>query len=206
MNFIVRPSRADEWQVLKHLRISALTQDPDAFGPTAQEALTFDDGYWQRFAAYFESSWRHMFIALTEQHSGEASRDSASENASENGPVGRHVHTHSRPPTKSIADACGLISAVVDRERSGHLGAFWVDPRTRGSGLGAKLFDAALLWLENDLHCPRVELSVTEGNEQAEAMYRRRGFTRSGKFESLREGSRLRNVYMTKIVGPHQSI
>ena len=180
MNFIVRPSRADEWQVLKHLRISALTRDPKAFGPTADEALTFDDAYWQRFATYFASQWRQLFIAVTPPDLIEA---------------------HRSDNEIRFDDFYGLISAVVDREGTGHLGAFWVDPRTRGTGLGAKLFDAALDWLESDLHCPRIELSVTEGNDQAEAMYRRRGFSRGGKFEPLREGSTLRNVHMMKTLG-----
>ena len=183
MSFTIRAACAVEWQVLKHLRISALIEAPDAFGPTAEAALRFDDAYWQRFAAYFDSRWRHMFIAISDS-SGEHAADSLT-------------------PTGHVAEtdhAAGLISAVRERDGTGHLGAFWVAPHTRGTGLGAHLFDAALSWLERDLRCPRVELSVTEGNEQAEAMYGRRGFARSGRFEPLREGSPLRNVYMSKVV------
>ena len=189
----IRPARAAEWQLLKHLRISALTQAPDAFGPTAEEARAFDDQYWQRFAAYFESPWRHMFIAVpADAEPGAMPDQTGSKNAAETAAVNPHAIPDD--------DAFGLISAGRERDGTGHLGAFWVDPRSRGTGLGARLFDAALAWLEHDLHCARVELSVTEGNEQAEAMYRRRGFARSGRFEPLREGSPLRNVYMTKVV------
>ena len=197
MSFTIRPARAAQWQLLKYLRISALTEAPDAFGPTAAEALSFDDAYWQRFAQYFESPWRHMFIALTDDTALSAGShdlpgDFVSKNADRN--------TGMTPHEFAAGDACGLISAGRERDGTGHLGAFWVDPRSRGTGLGARLFDAALAWLEVELRCPRVELSVTQGNDQAEAMYRRRGFARSGRFEPLREGSALRNVYMAKDV------
>ena len=190
-SFRVRPANADEWRVLKHLRISALTHDPDAFGPTAAEARMFDDEYWQRFAAYFASPWRQMFIAVNEPAPLARSASALDTAATAAATAQRSIN---------VDDSYGLLSAVSDRELTGHLGAFWIDPRARGTGLGATLFDAALSWLENDLRCPRVELSVTEGNDQAEAMYRRRGFPRSGRFEPLREGSALRNVFMTKII------
>lgn len=163
MQFTVRPLRADEGATLRLLRMSALTESPDAFGPTAEEARTHDDAYWQRGAMRFQTPHQRMYIALEHEH-----------------PV-------------------GLISAVRDRDNVGHLGAFWVDPRTRGTGLGAQLFDTALAWLEEE-GCTRVELSVTEGNEQAEAMYARRGFGRTGKIEPLRDGSPLGNVFMEKVV------
>ena len=187
MHCTIRPARASEWQLLKRLRIAALTQAPDAFGPTVAAAMTFDDEYWQGFARYFESPWRHMFIAAINDQE-------VSENADESPQV-----TSAAAPAH---DALGLISAGRERDGTGHLGAFWVDPRSRGTGLGARLFDTALRWLEQDLHCARVELSVTEGNEQAEAMYRRRGFARSGRIEPLRPGSALRNIYMTKKAAP----
>ena len=139
---------------------------------------------------WIESPWRQLFIALAQLDTAAERSASSNENADKKRPASDH--------NVRIEDAYGLISAVVDRERTGHLGAFWVDPRARGTGLGARLFDAALGWLENDVHCPLVALSVTEGNEQAEAMYRRRGFARSGRFEPLRVGSSLRDVYMTK--------
>ena len=112
-----------------------------------------------------------------------------------------HAHpTHNDSVSDDSAtndDATGLISAVRDRAGIGHLGAFWVDPRARGTGLGAQLFDAAMHWLEH-IQCSSLELSVTEGNDAAEAMYRRRGFARDGRTEPLRAGSVLRNIYMVK--------
>jgi len=43
----IRPLEGHEWQTLKALRIAALTESPDAFGPTAAEAASQPDDYWQ---------------------------------------------------------------------------------------------------------------------------------------------------------------
>jgi ribosomal protein S18 acetylase RimI-like enzyme len=43
----IRPLRAEEWRVLKDLRIRALDDAPDAFGPTAAEARAEPDAYWR---------------------------------------------------------------------------------------------------------------------------------------------------------------
>lgn len=44
------PLAADEGPLLQRLRIAALTESPDAFSPTAAEARSHDDAYWQRAA------------------------------------------------------------------------------------------------------------------------------------------------------------
>ncbi len=41
---------ADQWLDLKRLRIAALTESPDAFSPTAEDARARDEDYWQRAA------------------------------------------------------------------------------------------------------------------------------------------------------------
>lgn len=92
---------------------------------------------------------------------------------------------------------CGLVSAVLGEDGAGHLGAMWVAPAERGSGLGARLFDTACSWL-SEAGARRLELTVTDGNHHAERLYARRGFVRSGVEEPLRDGSPLRNVQMVK--------
>jgi ribosomal protein S18 acetylase RimI-like enzyme len=46
----IEPLCAEQWRDLKRLRIAALTDAPDAFAPTAAEACSHDDAYWQRAA------------------------------------------------------------------------------------------------------------------------------------------------------------
>jgi ribosomal protein S18 acetylase RimI-like enzyme len=157
----IRPLLASEWQVLKDLRIRALTDAPDAFGPTAQDAGSQPDDYWQRGAQRSAKGDQRLFIAC----SGE--------------------------------DPVGLVSAVRDPEAAGHIGAMWVDPRARGSGLGRRLLEVACDWL-GKRGCARLVLSVTDGNARAESLYASVGFERTGETEPLRAGSSLRNAKMEK--------
>jgi ribosomal protein S18 acetylase RimI-like enzyme len=151
---------AGQWRDLKRLRIAALTEAPDAFAPTAAEAESHDDAYWQRAAerAAGSESFR-LFVAR---------RDGA---------------------------GFGLASAQCDAAGTGHIGAMWLDPELRGGGVGARLFDAAVVFLRG-CGCDAIELSVTETNANAIALYRSRGFELTGEWAPLRPGSPLRNLKM----------
>jgi ribosomal protein S18 acetylase RimI-like enzyme len=91
--------------------------------------------------------------------------------------------------------ALGLASAQRDEAGIGHIGAMWVDPLLRGAGVGARLLDAAVAFLEQR-GCLTIELSVTETNVHAIALYRSRGFELTGDWAPLRPGSPLRNLTM----------
>jgi ribosomal protein S18 acetylase RimI-like enzyme len=67
-------------------------------------------------------------------------------------------------------------------------------------GVGARLFDAVVAHLRK-LGCATIELSVTETNAAAIALYQSRGFALTGKFEPLREGSPLKNLFMRRTNG-----
>jgi ribosomal protein S18 acetylase RimI-like enzyme len=157
---IIEPLRADQWRDLKQLRIAALTESPDAFAPTAEDAQAHDDAYWRRGAARAASS--DDFRLFVARRDGE----------------GR-----------------GLASAQVDAAGVGHIGAMWVDPALRGERVGARLFEAAVAFLR-ERGCASIELSVTETNATAIALYRARGFELTGAWEPLRTGSLLRNLTM----------
>jgi ribosomal protein S18 acetylase RimI-like enzyme len=156
----IEPLMAEQWRDLKRLRIAALTDAPDAFSPTAAEAESQDDAYWQRGAARAADgeSFR-LFVAR---------RDGA---------------------------GLGLASAQCDAAGIGHIGAMWVDPALRGAGVGARLFDAAVAFLKGR-GCHAIELSVTESNVNAIALYTSRGFELTGEWQPLRPGSPLRNLTM----------
>lgn len=55
-NVAITPLGGDEWQLLKHLRIAALTDTPDAFGPTAEHARAQPDSYWQTWAGRLDAA------------------------------------------------------------------------------------------------------------------------------------------------------
>jgi ribosomal protein S18 acetylase RimI-like enzyme len=151
---------AGQWRDLKRLRIAALTESPDSFSPTAEDARSHDDAYWQRGAE--RAAHADGFAMLIVRRDG---------------------------------DGMGLASAQRDAAGVGHIGAMWVDPVLRGQGVGARLFDAVVAHLRG-LGCDTVELSVTETNAPAIALYRSRGFAPTGAFEPLREGSSLKNLFM----------
>lgn len=157
----IRPLEGHEWKLLRELRLRALREAPDAFGPTAAEAESRSDDDWREGAARFAQPNLRLFVARDEAGGG-----------------------------------LGLISAVA-AGHVGHLGAMWVDPAWRGRGVGRRLFAAACDELEA-AGCERIELSVTEGNERAIALYQRFGFALTGRHEPLREGSTLRNLEMAR--------
>jgi ribosomal protein S18 acetylase RimI-like enzyme len=154
------PLTADQWADLKRLRITALTESPDSFSPTAESARAHDDDYWRGGAKRAEEAANfEMFIV------------------------------------RRNGDGLGLASAHRDDAGVGHIGAMWVDPVLRGQGVGARLFDTVVAHLRT-LACATIELSVTETNAAAIALYQSRGFVLTGKFEPLREGSKLANLFM----------
>ncbi|MGE0601732.1 MAG: N-acetyltransferase family protein [Dehalococcoidia bacterium] len=47
----IRALAETDWEILRELRLSALEESPDSFGPTLQSALAQDEAYWRRWAA-----------------------------------------------------------------------------------------------------------------------------------------------------------
>jgi len=160
--FEIAPLREHEWTVLRDLRLRALADAPDAFGPTLADAQAEPDAYWQEGARRFAG---RVLVA--------------------------------RDGSRTI----GLVSAVEDPHHVGHLGAMWVDPATRGRGLGRRLVERACQALRAR-GCQRIELSVTQGNQAAQRLYERFGFACTGESEPLRPGSELRNLTMALVPGP----
>jgi GNAT superfamily N-acetyltransferase len=59
----IAPLRQAEWATLKDLRIRALAESPDAFGPTREQAAREPDAYWQEGARRFATGSQRLFIA-----------------------------------------------------------------------------------------------------------------------------------------------
>jgi ribosomal protein S18 acetylase RimI-like enzyme len=68
------------------------------------------------------------------------------------------------------------------------LTSLWVEPGSRGQGIGDQLVTTVVEWAKA-AGFSQVSLWVTEGNVNAEALYRRNGFMRTGETveEPLRE-------------------
>lgn len=83
----------------------------------------------------------------------------------------------------ALAGPCGLPHADV-RPADGELKRLYVSAKAQGSGVGAKLFEQALAWLERD--GPRtLWVSVWSENHGAQRFYARYGFGMAGEYEFI---------------------
>ncbi len=81
----------------------------------------------------------------------------------------------------ALAGPCGLPHAYAKPE-DGELKRLYLLPRAQNGGWGARLFDAALVWLERD--GPRtIWISVYSQNFGAQRFYARWGFAKVAEYE-----------------------
>ena len=83
----------------------------------------------------------------------------------------------------ALAGPCGLPHEDA-KPTDGELKRLYVSPSAQGGGIGAKLFEQALAWLERD--GPRtLWISVWSENHGAQRFYARYGFEMAGEYEFL---------------------
>lgn len=144
----VRPLEADEWELLRHLRLAALVDSPLAFASSLEREAAFDEKTWR---ARIETS--RYFVATCGEHA-----------------VGIACLIPAHEPD---ADAQGSpVFVRTDLE----LVSMWVEPTSRRRGVGAALAAAARSHAEKE-GATGVVLWVAEGNEAAASFYRSLGFT-----------------------------
>jgi GNAT superfamily N-acetyltransferase len=94
--------------------------------------------------------------------------------------------------TRFVAEVDGEAAGIVSGGESGLEGmaavtTMWVDPNFRRQGVGDLLVKSVLDWARSTGYSG-VVLWVTEGNEQAEKLYERNGFVRTGQVSLVRAG------------------
>ena len=79
-------------------------------------------------------------------------------------------------------------AAAIEGDQPGHaeLVGMWVHPRWRGRGVGDLLVDAVVELAAASRH-RAVSLWVSVGNDRAEALYARHGFTATGATQPIRD-------------------
>ena len=91
-----------------------------------------------------------------------------------------------------LAEVDGVVAGTASRGEGDSIGAaaltaMWVDPRFRQKGLGDLLVRTLIEWAKTHRY-DRLLLWVTEGNENAERLYQRNGFVRTGAAQDVRPG------------------
>ncbi|MEV6165143.1 GNAT family N-acetyltransferase [Streptomyces sp. NPDC052052] len=165
MEHVIRAVRADEWRLVKELRLAAL-QDPVApiaFLETHEQGVAQSDAFWQERA-----------LGASEAGSGEVRQFVAI--AADGRWDGSVTVLIERPDVKArFGDGAQVHQA--------HVVGVFVRPEARGEGLAEELFRAGMDWAWS-LEEPRIErvrLYVHQDNERAAAVYRRIGFVATGQ-------------------------
>lgn len=94
---------------------------------------------------------------------------------------------------RSLQDSPDSFASLYEREVQFQM---WVDPDHRGEGVGRALVQHIIQWAVNR-HVGSLQLSVTQTNLQAIALYQSLGFAPEGALEPLRTGSFLQCQLMT---------
>jgi len=135
----IAPLGRDEWPILKRLRIAALTDAPDAFGPTADHARAQPDAYWQTWASRLDAA-RGLALLVLRVAGEPAGLVSATKDRNGVGhigamwvaPAGRGRHLGSRLLDRGLAfldaSGCRTIELSVTEGNDGPLSLY----RSRG--------------------------------------------------------------------------
>ncbi|MFD7937455.1 GNAT family N-acetyltransferase [Streptomyces sp. NPDC059755] len=159
--YVVRVVRAEEWALVKDLRLLALRDPvaPLAFLETYEAAAVRPDSFWQERAAGAAegAAGVRQFVAEAEDGQWAGTATLLLEEA-------------------GTVDWAGF---PVER-RQGHIVGVYVRDEWRGGGMTRALLDAAVdrAW---ELGAERVRLIVHEKNARAQGAYRKAGFIPSGR-------------------------
>jgi len=84
-----------------------------------------------------------------------------------------------------------------DEPRTAEMVQVWVEPESRGLGLGRRLVDAVVDWAR-ERGVIRLKASVTEGNLAAESLYAAVGFLPTGDQRPLPSTPALREIGLAR--------
>lgn len=168
---LVRELGPEDWEILRDVRLAALSDAPSAFGSTHA-----------REAAFGEADWRRRLL------SGGVTF-LASLPGADGGSVNGAHELAARP--------CGLAGAFPKEPSMVELVSMWVDPAARGHGVGDVLITSVKAWAvargARSLH-----LWVTESNAAARSLYERHGFALTGERQPLPSDDRLNEIAMLR--------
>jgi GNAT superfamily N-acetyltransferase len=94
--------------------------------------------------------------------------------------------------TRFVAEVDGAVAGTVsggdgESRRAAAMTAMWVEPRFRRQGVGDLLVKTVVEWAQASGYAQML-LWVTDGNANAERLYERNGFRRTGAQQDVRPG------------------
>lgn len=152
---VVRRVRADEWEALRDLRLSALAGAPQAFGTTLASARARTPDDWREAAA--RGNCTDRWVTFVAEKNGQL--------------VGMVSGT--------LVDDRGELL----EDRAAELIQMWVEPRVRRQGIGKELGEAVLEWAA-ERGASTIRLQVNESEQGAVALYGGLGFVDTGRREA----------------------
>ncbi len=162
---LVREVTADDWQLMRDVRLAALAEAPHAFGST-----------YAREAAFTEERWRARI--------GERSVTFfAQEDSAGTVPADAGAGTAPASTAPASTAPAGLAGVYVE-DGAAELVSMWVRPSARGRGVGEALVEAAAAWARGH-GFGALFLWVTESNAPAVRLYERCGFSPTGGSQPL---------------------
>jgi len=166
---LVREVTADDWELMRDVRLAALSEAPYAFGST-----------YAREAAFTEENWRGRIGGRSVTLFAFAEPDDAA-------------------PAGTVLADTGLagLAGVYVKDGAADLVSMWVRPSARGLGAGQALVEAAASWAKAR-GFGSLSLWVTESNAPARRLYERCGFSPTGEGQPLPSDPALPEIRMSR--------
>lgn len=165
----VRQVKADDWELMRDVRLAALADAPSAFASSYAREARFTEEQWRGRI----SERSVVFFA----HDGSAGPGQASP-----GPAG--------------PEPAGLAGVYIE-DTEPDLVSMWVRPSARGLGAGEALIEAAADWTRARGYLA-LFLWVNESNGPARRLYERLGFTPTGETQPLPSDPALPELRMSR--------
>lgn len=165
----VRAATAEEWWLLRDVRLAALRDAPGAFLSTYEEQAA--SSAHERQAASGEEYWRRRIA------------------------YGGTFFAYL--PGGNGSDPAGLVGGFQERPGTIELVSLWVRPKARGLGVGEALVAAVVDWARA-WKAASVHLWLMETNEYAWTLYQRCGFSPTGERQPLPSEPSLIEIGMTR--------
>ena len=167
----VRRLTAEDWPLLKKVRLEMLADTPMAYVESRDSARRQTDTQWQERAAAM---------------AGDSSVTLVADTGSDGGPLSGLMRVVVKDPQQP------------DRPLQAVLISVYVAPQHRGLGLADELLDQACAAAREELDAAILELGVHQDNARALAFYARHGFTPTGASKPYPQDTSKRELIMER--------